>query len=225
MKNFAPWVGVFETIRVENSFPQFPKEHWNRLAEGAKALGLKTPSLKTVLKLKKFPRGAVRWRWVLDGEGFREFAKAEVDRTPETMSLAVSPMRVGSENWDARFKTLSYLTHWQARKAVKADEALLLNERGEIASGAMTNVFIVKRGKILTPSVECGCRNGVIRAWVMKQVSVQTKRLTLQDFENADEIFLTNSWIGIRPVSRWNGRRMKIGILSVELKHAFERLI
>ncbi len=55
----------------------------------------------------------------------------------------MAPQRLGSKNWDARHKTLSYLTHWQARREVEgvADEALLLNERGEVATGAMTNVF------------------------------------------------------------------------------------
>jgi len=91
-------------------------------------------------------------------------------------------------------------------QARKADEALLCNDLGELVSACCANVFLVKDDRILTPSRASGCRAGVVREWVIKRRKVGERRLRREDAVNADEIFLTNSWLGVMPVATLEGR-------------------
>lgn len=86
------------------------------------------------------------------------------------------------------------------------DETLLFNERAELVSASMANVFLVRDERLLTPPRSSGCRAGVIREWVIKRRKVEELRLRREDVVNADEIFLTNSWIGVMPVATVEGR-------------------
>jgi branched-subunit amino acid aminotransferase/4-amino-4-deoxychorismate lyase len=86
------------------------------------------------------------------------------------------------------------------------DEALLFNDHAELVSACCANVFLVRDGKILTPSRASGCRLGVVREWVIKRRKVEERRLRREDVVNADEIFLTNSWLGVMPIATLEGR-------------------
>lgn len=219
---FTPWLGVFETLRVEQGRVQFADEHWKSLRTAAKALGLKVSGdlRKASAELAK---KSGRLRWVVDVETTYAFFSEEKRTVKPAFTLALAPQRLGSQNWDARYKTLSYLTHWQARHSVKTDEALLVNENGIIASGAMTNLFWVKDGALFTPGTQVGCRAGVVRQWVLVRAKVREGAFPLSDLAHADEIFLTNSWIGIRPVSQWNGKKLKTGAVTKKVMAAWEK--
>ncbi len=69
----------------------------------------------------------------------------------------------------------------------------------------------MKEGRLFTPDLEAGCRNGVLRQWVMRQREVETGFWPPAALEEAEEIFLTNSWIGIRPVTAFAGRKLRTG--------------
>ena len=107
----------------------------------------------------------------------------------------------------------------QAR-ARKFDEALLCNDFGELVSTCCANIFVVQGESILTPSPVSGCRMGVVREWVIKRRKVEERRLRREDATIADEIFLTNSWIGVMPVATLEGR--PLGPRSVSAKLAAE---
>ncbi|VVM05936.1 Aminodeoxychorismate lyase [Methylacidimicrobium cyclopophantes] len=215
---FLPGFGVFETLRVEKGRAQFVEEHWRALGEAADALGI-VRKIDFRPRASHLPPGETgRWRWVATLE--KQWESFVKEKPPERIaySLELAPQRVGSHNWDARFKTLSYLTRWQARRAVAADEALLCNERGELASGACSNLFWVRGKSIYTPSTEAGCRAGVIRGWILSRAEVVEGRYPLSDLEDADEIFLTNSWIGVMPVNRLLGRALPVGPVALRLR-------
>lgn len=217
-RSFFPGFGVFETLRVEKGIPQFVEEHWRALGEATDALGI-ARKIDFRTRASRLPPGETgRWRWVATlEEQWESFAAEKLSKRP-AFSLEPAPQRVGSENWDARFKTLSYLTHWQARRAVAADEALLCNERGEITSGACSNLFWVRRKAIYTPSREAGCRAGVIRGWILGRVEVVEGRFPLSELEDAEEIFLTNCWIGVMPVNRYLSRAFPVGPVARRLR-------
>jgi branched-subunit amino acid aminotransferase/4-amino-4-deoxychorismate lyase len=106
-------------------------------------------------------------------------------------------------------KTANYWFHCEAlaqARARKRDEALIFNDHAELMSACCANVFIVRDDRILTPSKASGCRPGVVREWVTKRRKVEEKRLRREDVVNADEIFLTNSWLGVMPVATLEGR-------------------
>jgi len=220
--SFLPWLGIFETLRVEAGRPLFLEAHWATFCHSAAALGLPVPAdLRE--RAQALPAETGRWRWMATPEETRDLFQVETDAGPETYRLEVSAQRVGSHNWDARHKTLSYLTHWQARQAAKkawGDEAVLLNERNEVASGAMTNIFWVSDGVIHTPDVETGCRDGVVRQWVVRQGGAIPGRHPLAALVEADEIFVTNSWIGIKPVTAFGGT-LPVGPITATLQQRY----
>ena len=100
------------------------------------------------------------------------------------------------------------------------DETLLFNDRAELVSASMANVFVVRDDHISTPPRTSGARAGVIRDWVIKRRNVSERRLRCEDVINADEIFLTNSWIGVMPVATIEGR--PLGHRSIGPKLAAE---
>jgi len=92
-------------------------------------------------------------------------------------------------------------------KANGFDEAIRLNERGEIASAATANVFWTKNGKIFTPSLETGCLAGTTRRFVLERFAVNEKTAQIMELEQADEVFLTSAGIGIIQVSKFQEKK------------------
>jgi branched-chain amino acid aminotransferase len=106
-------------------------------------------------------------------------------------------------------KTANYWFHCAALAHARQrgfDESLLFNERAELVSASMANVFVLRDERLCTPPRSSGCRTGVIREWVIARRKVEERRLFREDVLRADEIFLTNSWIGVMPVATLEGR-------------------
>jgi 4-amino-4-deoxychorismate lyase len=222
--------GVFETLAVVNGRPLLVEEHWANLRQAAEALRLPLAA-QSPPQAPKATEG--RWRWILDAQGIRTtFDEEKVPRAPRrTFRLTRGSVRLGSANWDARHKTLSYLSHEQAKaeaQAAGADEAILANERNEPVTGATANLFWAAQGRLFTPATESGCRGGAVRGWVLNQglPTRLARHPRWRDLENADEIFVTNSLRGIQPATAFGARRWpRPGPISQELvrryRHAF----
>ena len=99
-------------------------------------------------------------------------------------------------------------------------EALMLNNRGEVACAAAANIFWVRDGRMFTPHRDCGVLDGVMRRQVMMQVAVQEVKAPRAMLESAQAIFLTSSLIGVRPVSRLDGIQIGQHRLVTELAEA-----
>lgn len=121
--------------------------------------------------------------------------------------LVTSASVVDEESGLIGLKTASYAAPVIAyRNALKegADEALLYNKKGNLAEGAMSNVFIVKAGVVYTPDLSSGCLAGVTRAVVL-QLCEKMEMPTVEgviskaDVLGADEIFLTSSTREVQP--------------------------
>lgn len=97
------------------------------------------------------------------------------------------------------------------------DEALLFNDRAELVSACCANIFLVRGGVVRTPAPTSGARRGVIRELVLQQITVEERSLFVNDARNADEIFLTNSWIGVMPVATVNGRELPSRAVAASL--------
>src|SRR5690606_1825692 len=115
----------------------------------------------------------------------------------------------------SRLKTLAYVDNVLARRearAVGADEAVMLNGSGEVACAAAANLFWLAGGRLFTPALECGVLAGVARGAVIAAapslgLEVAEVRAGLEAAQAADAVFLTNSLVGVRSVSAWDGRR------------------
>jgi branched-chain amino acid aminotransferase/4-amino-4-deoxychorismate lyase len=206
--NFAPWLGVFETVCVRNGVPFFVPEHLAEFRRAAQAIGV--PADFNVEKERaKLPPKSGRWRWIASAKS-RTFLFTEEKTVPaRAVELSVSPVRVGSQNWDARFKTVSYLAHAQAVKMAPTPEVILLNEHRQVASAGRGNIFWRRGERLFTPGHESGCRRGVVRGFVLARREVEEGSFPLDDVLEADEIFLTNSMRGIVSARAVEGRAVE----------------
>ena len=119
----------------------------------------------------------------------------------------------------AGIKHLNRLEQVLARAELGAHggfEGLLCSSSGLLASGSMSNVFLVQQGRLCTPCVDrCGVA-GVMRAVVLREarqagIAVHEMPVAPSALGQAEEVFLTNIRIGIRPVDRLDGRSLAVG--------------
>ena len=100
-------------------------------------------------------------------------------------------------------KTGNYWMQCAAQSAAHAegvDHALLHDQEGRLLSGAMGNIFFVQNGTLCTPSTSLALRPGVMRVWVMAQQSVREVEVAADCLKDAEEVFLTNSRLGVMPL-------------------------
>ena len=218
---FRHGVGVFETIRVKDGRAQWRDWHLESIRESAQALGLQISEKE----FGRVPPGFGLWRWFVTPTGTRSWWSEGVELPPAKYKLNLATTGVWSTSWEARYKTLSYLNRIQAKtEAEGADaEVVMLNERGELASASMANLFWVKNGLIRTPARDCGCRGGTVRRWILEKSGrrVEEGRWGMDELDGADEIFLTNARIGIKPVGLWQGKKMPEAEVARSLAEAF----
>src|SRR6266699_1300542 len=111
-------------------------------------------------------------------------------------------------------KSLNYLNNVMARieaNLANADEALMLNDAGNVAECTADNVFVIKRGQIFTPPITAGALRGITRGIVFEiaaelGIKVLETDITRHDIFVADECFLTGTAAEIIPVVKADGR-------------------
>jgi branched-chain amino acid aminotransferase/4-amino-4-deoxychorismate lyase len=176
-------------------------------------------------ELQKVPAGDGLWRWFVTETGTRTWWSEGIELPPASYVLDLAETGVWSNSWEARYKTLSYLNRIQAkRESLQPDgESVMLNEKGEMASASMANLFWVTEGKLRTPARECGCRAGIVRRWVLERSGqrVEEGRWQTAELDQAEEILITNARIGIKPVRLWKGKKLAGVGLAEELAKAF----
>ena len=229
--------GLFETVLWENGVFAAFDAHAVRLIVGCATLGLPAPEQATLEAAAmtaiareglRETRAAVRLTWTA-GSGGRG-----LDRPPEIAPrlattaaaapkpttparLIVSAIRRNEGSPASRLKSLAYLDNVLARRearAAGADEALMLNNRGEIAGAAAANLFWFEGDTLVTPALECGVLAGITRAAVIERArtigwTVREDRAPVAALTGATGLFLTNSLIGVRPVSQFGDRNNK----------------
>ena len=229
--------GLFETILAKDGQLILFEQHIERLQASCMAIGLSAPYLNDTRALCKsmlddFEAGAVRAAVRLTmtaGSGGRG-----LDRPVETephifASVAAAPRPIGAVNLatsevrrnegspSARLKTLSYVDNVLARWKASPADALLLNNRGEIACASAANIFWVRDGKLFTPHLDCGVLNGIMRQQVIEAAMVEEVQAPRAMLEGAEAIFLTNSLIGVRPVASLDGTPLRTHPIVADL--------
>lgn len=230
-------MALFESIRVRGGRGLLLEEHLRRLRASCEARGFPVDgnALAAVgAKLGEHDGDAFARIYVTGGDGAAS-APAESCRvlllveprapeTRESYALALS-----QDVYHPPFGGIKTANYWhnidvlQRAARVGFDEALLFNENAELVSACMANVFIVQDGVVKTPAIECGARPGVVREWVLAATAVREGSLFLADVNGADEVFLTNSWMGVMAVRRVDGREVHGGGVAAELRARYER--
>ncbi len=238
--------GVFTTLSVSGGRPFLWLEHWQRLKDHAEKLGVDSGEfsersvremLKKLISVNRVVVG--RARVILLARSGCEIWKTKPDDGSKTdlliltgdpqksgeaeLTLAVSPFRINTLSPTTGIKSLNYLEHvlsWEEAQKREFHEAVMLNERGEIASATMANIFWVKDGTVHTPSLGTGALAGVTRAAVIKLAGKHSIPLVegvyeLADLTEADEIFLTSSSLGAAIVTTFDFRQYSVATAGV----------
>jgi len=219
-------LGLFETMLSVNGRLKFSNRHHGRLMESCQRLGWTVPeidldAIAAELAIRnglEEGRGRIRLTMtagagsIFDkaaGKGARIWITAgRADDAPRSVSVTLSPWRRNERSPLAGLKTASYAENILALDHARSrgfDETLFLNTSDHVCEAATSNVFLVMRGRVLTPPLDSGCLPGVGRSVVIDLARkagldcVETP-LAAVDLENADEIFLTSAIRGPVPV-------------------------
>lgn len=216
--------GLFETLlAVDGDLPHLAA-HLDRMAAGCAVLDLPFDRAEAERRVRDVAPGEGRFAVRLTltagsgGRGLdrpavplsRLFATAAPSApvmTPATVIIATTRRNEGSPA--TRLKTLSYLDNVLARAeatAAGADEAVMLNNRGELACAGAANLFWIEDGRLFTPRLGCGVLAGITRARLMAREAVEEVAVGAEALDRAEAVFLTNSLIGVRPVSKLGER-------------------
>ena len=109
------------------------------------------------------------------------------------------------------------------------DEAIMLNNNGNVAEGSAENIFVLKNGKITTPPLDADILNGITRDSIIKLLKsngrkVIEKNISINNLLSADEIFMTGTAAEVKSVTRVNRSKIatgKIGPVTKELQESF----
>lgn len=100
-------------------------------------------------------------------------------------------------------KTMNYgdcILEKRNAAAAGMDERLVLNTKGQICEGTVSNIFFVKQGKLYTPDTRCGLLPGILREYICETQHVEEAIIYPKDLKEYEECFVTNSLMGIMPV-------------------------
>jgi branched-subunit amino acid aminotransferase/4-amino-4-deoxychorismate lyase len=217
-------MALFESLPVLNGIPVLLEEHLKRLLSACQQSGFHL-DLKALEKVGETFRSlrfdAFARIHVTAGDGpptsaatqCRIFLCAE-PRPPVSSEELARGYRVAFHPLPylpvfAGLKTANYWANIHARQLAmerQNQEALLFNPQGELVSACMANVFVVREGRVRTPSPNTGARAGVLRQWVLERCLATEGSLSLEEVRSAEEIFLTSSGVGIMPVTALEGR-------------------
>ena len=172
--------------------------HLARMARSAEVLGFDYEDLWALYVIQASGEVPLRCRLTLGDEGF-EFSSAPLGETPEIWSVAISDVRLPSGDALLQHKTTRRDLYEKAREERPdgIDEALMLNERGELCEGTITNVFVTREdGQIVTPPLSCGLLPGIQREIALENGALEAV-VTVDMLKTAKAIHMGNSLRGM----------------------------
>lgn len=237
--------GLFETIEVKQHQPVFLKQHLERLKAGCQVLKIPYPDTSLLLDeihlvSKASDRGVLKII-LTRGSGGRGYRQPNV--LNPTRIIVLHPFPDYPEDYStrgikARFCTtrlglnplLAGLKHNNRLEQVLAraewqdefQEGLMLNLHEHVIEGTMSNLFIINGQKIYTPEITVSGVKGVMRQIIINiarlcDIPVYETLLTVEDIQHADELFVSNSVVGIWPVNALGNKTYPVGQLTQKI--------
>jgi branched-chain amino acid aminotransferase len=252
--------GIFEGIRFYNGRVFRLEEHLERLWDSARSICLEIPigrgemteALLETIRQNGLNEGYIRLV-VTRGVGNLGLNPTQCKR-PSVIIIATTialyskevcetgltvvtcaTRRTGVAALNPAVKSLNYLNNVMARieaNLAGADEALMLNEAGNVAECTADNVFIIKHGQIFTPPISAGALRGITRSVVFDiaaelGLKISETDITRHDVFVADECFLTGTAAELIPVIKADGRMIgngKPGSITTRMIGRFREL-
>jgi len=246
--------GLFETVVFRAGTIEFLDAHIARLIDGCRRLNIEFVQAEELFNELNIVRqcltdnDAIIKAIITRGSGGRGYLAAsgvEPTRIISSYPLPIYPThysQIGvkvrrcrhilSENAAlAGIKHLNRLDQVIARNEwhdTDIAEGIMLDYAGHVIEGTMSNVFIVKAGRLFTPRIDKSGVAGIMRAQIILlaselNISVVETKIHIDDFMVADEIFITNSVIGIWPVSEMDNMHYLVGPVTQHLQYVLQQ--
>ncbi|MTI64836.1 aminodeoxychorismate lyase [Methylophaga sp.] len=226
--------GLFETLAFRQGKLEYLAAHLQRMAKGCERLNIsfsdkdklefelatlcaQTAEDSVIKIMLTRGSGGRGYKAPTDAEPLRIISSHPMPDYPQScqqgITVRLCQHRLGINPGLAGIKHLNRLEQVLARSEWDDDnirEGLMLDVKDRLVEGTMSNLFLVHQGQLITPTLTENGISGIMRAAVIKSaaelaIPVKEKDLTLADLELADEVFLTNSLIGIWPVTELDG--------------------
>ncbi len=253
--------GIFEGIRAYNGSVFRLVDHINRLYDSAKSIRLSIPLTKhemTEAVLETIRKNQLRDAYVrlvvTRGAGdlgvdpalckaptvfiiAEPMASVFGPREPKVITAMLSSYRRDSVDATSHeVKSLNYVNSILAKieaNSAGANDAILLDRRGFVSEGSVTNIFLVKDGKVATPSTAAGILHGITRERLIRLCSdlgidVQVRDVTPFELSTADEVFLVGTKSEILAVGSISGGKVGsggVGPVTRKLYEEFSRVV
>ncbi len=221
---------LFETIRMSEGKIPFLENHVNRLLQGLHFFKYKVPKKYTPSffnkEIKKITDGNARIRITV----FRSLGGLYTPKNNRPQFL-ISASSLPSAHFSlnqkglhlgifdevklpcspiANFKTCNsspYILAGLNKEERNLDDVIMLNEKGRISEASSSNIFFIKKNKIITPSLSEGCVAGTMRKTILriaseKNYQIQETQIKLNQLKDIEEIWLTNAISGIKWVTQ-----------------------
>ena len=242
--------GLFETIAVRNGVPLLWEAHLQRLSSDCRRLQLDMPDSNMLLEeLRHVCANAERVvvKIILThgaaGRGYARTSGSTPTRVVSAHAWPDFPQHYASTGVTVRWcqatlgrnprlagiKHLNRLEHIVARAEWGTDytEGLICDQAGYVIEGTMSNVFALFGDTLITPDLSQSGVAGVMRAHVLRSArnlkfACKEDWITPAQLETADELFLTNSIIGVWPIRTLAARSYTIGKTTHTIQTAIE---
>jgi branched-chain amino acid aminotransferase len=248
--------GIYETMRVYDGVVFMLDQHIRRLFRSASLIGLSIPLDVDQLKIAIYEtliantlrnayirltvsrgRGPIGLDPDLCVEPTIVVVAQELKEYPGAfykngIYLIISETRRNiKEAIDPRIKSLNFLNNILAKIEAKkkgAYEAIMLNVKGHLAEGTISNLFFYRNNILCTPSAECGILDGITRGVVMELaqregIRVKEDKFTKKDIYSAEEVFLTNTTMEVMPVSKIDDRTYAVSKIAKLLRGLYRQ--
>lgn len=229
---FEHGLGLFETFRTwGGGRPTLMDRHLERMKRSANDLGLPfdptelpdASAVSALLETTEDQDAAFRITMTggrppdLNATIWMNLVPMPPPTPPEGAVIGFGALRVDESDPLWRYKTLNYWSRRMAHERARAsgnDERLAFSSDGRAWEGTRTNLFIVRKNALWTPTLTGPILPGVMREMVLQRavrtgIDVQVVELNLSTIEHAEEIFLTNSVRGVVPVGKAFGRSLE----------------
>jgi len=242
--------GVFETLVARQGQPFAAREHWQRLVNSCQIMGMVPmpleqylAALEAVLKANELKDARLRVT-LTTGDGPLGSDRGEGAKTalvtavalkpwPATEKVCLVPWTLNENGPLAGAKSVSYGGNVRALALAKSQgcgEALMANTRGELCEGTGSNVFLVLRGRLVTPPLSSGCLAGITRDLVIKAcqssgIDCFEEPVPVSALDHCEEAFLTSSTRDVHPIAELDGRLLPTpGVLTQSVAVVFHQL-
>lgn len=252
--------GVYETLRAYNGMVFKIDEHIKRLFRSASMIGLKIPkthddikravykTIKTNCHKEAYIRISVsrgpgliglnpdlclKPTLVIISSRFKDYPKKYYKRG---LKIAIVDVRRNFKNaLNPKIKSLNFLNNILAKIEAKkrgAYEAIMLNYKGNIAEGTISNIFFIKNNVLCTPALDVGILDGITRKTILdiaKKLKIKFRegKFTRNDIYKADEVFISNTTMEVMPATQVDNVRIgtKAGRMTQMLHTAYKKRV